>query len=50
MYKNPAVADVERDYEETLKKCVKVTKETCRTYPFYQKLAGRGLRLIAPLM
>ena len=50
MYKNPVVADVERDYEETLKKCVKVTKETCRTYPFYQKLAGRGLRLIAPLM
>ncbi len=50
MYRNPAVEDVERDFEETLEQCVQITKETCRSYPFYQKLAGQGLRLIAPLM
>lgn len=50
MYKNPVVADVEQDFQETMKKCVKITPETCRSYPFYQKLAGHGLRLIAPLM
>ena len=50
LYRNPAVADVERDFEETLDKCVEITKETCMAYPFYQKLAGQGLRLIAPLM
>ena len=50
LYRSPAVAEIERDYQETLGKCVEITKETCRAYPFYQKLAGRGLRLIAPLM
>lgn len=49
-YRNPVVADVERDFKETLKQCVQITKAACRAYPFYQKLAGRALRLIAPLM
>ena len=50
IYQNPVVADVEKDFQETLKQCVKITKETCKAYPCYQKIAGRGLRLIAPLM
>ena len=50
MYQNPVVADIEKDFQETLKQCVKITKETCKAYPFYQKIAGKGLRLIAPLM
>lgn len=50
MYKNPAVEDIERDFRETLKKCVKIPRETCMRYPFYQKVIGRALRLIAPMM
>ncbi len=49
-YRNSVVADVEKDYQKTLSQCVRITKETCRAYPFYEKLAGRALRLIAPLM
>lgn len=50
MYKNSAVADVEEDIQKTLKQCQRITKDTCRNYPAYQILMGRGLRLIAPLM
>lgn len=50
LYRNKTVADVEGDFQNTLTQCQKITRQTCRSYPFYQKLAGRGLRLIAPLM
>lgn len=50
MYRNRAVADVEADFQKTLGQCQEITRQTCRSYPFYEKLAGRGLRLIAPLM
>lgn len=50
IYKNPVVEDVEKDFMETLGKCQKITLETCRRYPFYQKIGGKALRLIAPLM
>lgn len=50
IYKNPVVDDVERDFQETMKKCQKITLDTCRKYPFYQKFFGKALRLIAPLM
>ena len=50
MYRNQAVADVEADFRKTLEQCREITRETCRSYPFYEKVAGRGLRLIAPLM
>ncbi len=50
LYKNKTVADVEEDFQKTLGQCQKITRQTCKAYPFYQKLAGRGLRLIAPLM
>ncbi|MEG2700548.1 MAG: cardiolipin synthase [Hungatella sp.] len=50
MYKNAVVADIERDYRETLEKCQIITKENCRRYSPLGKLAGQALRLIAPLM
>ncbi len=50
MYRNQAVADVEADFRKTLEQCQEITRETCKSYPFYEKVAGRGLRLIAPLM
>ena len=50
MYGNDEIANIEKDYQETLKKCQKITIEDCKHYPIVKKVAGRVLRLIAPLM
>lgn len=50
IYKNSAVADAEADFQETLKKCQKITKQDCREYNSLKKILGRVLRLVAPLM
>ncbi|HJC48444.1 MAG TPA: cardiolipin synthase [Candidatus Lachnoclostridium pullistercoris] len=48
--KNPAVEDVERDFQDTLEKCQEITLEDCRSYPAVRRFAGSLLRLFAPLM
>ncbi len=50
LYRCGAVADVERDFQDTLKACQEITEEECKRYPVWKKLAGAGLRLAAPLM
>lgn len=50
IYRNPVVADIEADFQETLAQCQEITMETCRRYPLRQKIAGGAMRLIAPLM
>ena len=50
IYDNPVVADVESDYQDTLKKCERITLENCRRYPLIWKILGRALRIVAPLM
>ncbi|WP_343209740.1 cardiolipin synthase [Anaerolentibacter hominis] len=50
MYQSDVVADVERDFQETLAKSQLVTVEDCRKLHWFKKLCGRVLRLIAPLM
>ncbi|MEY8337381.1 cardiolipin synthase [Lachnospiraceae bacterium 62-35] len=50
LYRNPAVREVEEDYQNTLKQCQEITLEDCRRYPIYKKIVGGALRLIAPLM
>ncbi|MCQ4638463.1 cardiolipin synthase [Anaerovorax odorimutans] len=50
IYKNAAVADAEADFQETLKKCQKITRQDCREYNSLKKILGRVLRLVAPLM
>lgn len=50
IYRNEVIKDVERDFKETLAQCQRITLEECRRYPWYKKLAGRALRLFAPLM
>lgn len=50
LYRNRAVADVEKDFQDTLAQCQRITTETCDRYPFYEKIAGQALRLIAPMM
>lgn len=50
IYKNGAVRDVEYDFQDTLKECQLISLGDCRKYPVWKKLAGRILRLFAPLM
>lgn len=50
LYGCPAVADVERDMQETLAKCQRVSLEDWARRPFLQKLLAWVLRPLAPLM
>lgn len=50
LYRNKAVIDVERDFRETLAQCQEITIERCKRFPLYEKIGGRALRLIAPMM
>ena len=50
IYNNPVVWDIEKDFQETLKKCQRVTKEDLKKRNLLDKIAGKVLRLVAPLM
>ncbi|MEY8354851.1 cardiolipin synthase [Lachnospiraceae bacterium 54-53] len=50
IYRNEVIRDIERDFQNTLSECRRVTPEDCRNFPWYEKFAGRALRLFAPLM
>lgn len=50
IYRNPVVLDVEKDYQDTLGRCVRITMEDCRKYSWMGKKLGRLMRLVAPLM
>lgn len=50
IYNNPVVWEVERDFQNTLKQCQKVTIMDIKERRTSMKMVGRVLRLIAPLM
>ena len=50
IYRNPAVADIEQDYQNTLENCIAVDMDYYNSIPVLQKLVGRVLRLFGPLM
>ncbi len=50
IYNNQVVRSVEKDFQDTLRKCQKVTVTDLRKRSLFEKVAGRVLRLIAPLM
>ena len=50
LYQNQVIRQVEQDFQDTLKKCREITPEDCREYPAVKQLAGKVLRLFAPLM
>lgn len=50
MYRHPEIEVIEADFQETLKKCQKMTLEDCKKYPVIKQLAGALLKLVAPLM
>lgn len=50
MYKNREIENIEKDFQETLKKCQKITQEDFKRQKTFNKLAGYVLRVLAPLM
>ena len=50
MYRTDCIADIEKDFQETLKQCRQVTEETIRGTKTFYKIAGPIAKLIAPLM
>lgn len=50
IYNNPVVWDVEKDFQETLKKCQKITLSDLKHRKILEKVCGWVLRLVAPLM
>ena len=50
IYKAPVIKDIEDDYNETLKKCKKITLEDYKNLNVFYKIGGGILKLFAPLM
>ena len=50
IYNNPVVWDIEKDFQATLDECQRITKEDLKNRNWMEKICGRVLRLIAPLM
>ena len=50
MYQTECIADIERDFEETLAKCTRVTQETIKKEKLGVKIVGWVLKAVAPLM
>ena len=50
MYKTPCIADMEKDFQNTLKACRQVTHESIRNEKAFYKVSGRLMKFIAPMM
>ena len=50
IYNNSVVDRIERDFQQTLAKCHKVTLLEVRGQSLFTKISGQVLRLVAPLM
>ncbi len=50
LYQADCIADIEKDFQDTLSKCRTVTKETIKNEKLSYKLEGRIIKILAPLM
>ena len=50
LYRNSQIGAVERDFQETLEKCVEMGPEDYRKQNLFVRLEGRLLKMLAPLM
>ncbi|MGN1296099.1 MAG: cardiolipin synthase, partial [Bacilli bacterium] len=50
MYQCDCIADIEKDFQDTLGKCREVTLQSIKKEKFSYKLMGSILKFIAPLM
>jgi len=49
LYRNPAVASIEADFQDTLAKCKRISLEDCRKDKLRRRIMGWLLRPLAPL-
>ena len=50
LYETDCVADVEKDFQDTLSKCREVTLETIKNETAFYKIMGGIMKIVAPLM
>ena len=50
LYGNDCIADIEKDFEDTLNKCMQVTDESVKKEKLFYKITGPLLKVFAPLM
>ena len=50
IYNNPVIKDMEQDFQDTLKKCIQVTREYYKKIPKRQKLVGQICKVYSPLI
>ena len=50
LYRNSVIPSIEADFQETLKECRKMSREDVKSQPLGSRIAGKALRLLAPLM
>ena len=47
---HPVVADVEADFQDTLRKCIEITGDDVKNYPLLKRIMGYLMRVVAPQM
>lgn len=50
IYKNPVISDIERDYQETLKACQRITLERYKKISLFSRMLGHVFRVFGPLV
>ncbi len=50
IYRSPAVGDIVRDFDETLKQCSRLTIEKINSRPLWKRMLSAVLKIFAPLM
>ena len=50
MYKNSEIPKIEKDFQDTLRQCQQMSQEDYKKQPLFNRIAGKVLRLFAPLM
>ena len=50
LYKVPAMADIKKDFTDTMVKSQEITPEDAKKLPLFTRIAGRLLKVVAPLM
>lgn len=50
LYNTPCIADIERDFQQTLSLSTRITEKRLKEIPWYENLAGAALKALAPLM
>ena len=50
LYQDQTIFEMEKDYQTTLNECKKITMETVKKFPWWQKIIGKILRVFAPLL